>query len=150
MGVHVVVMPFPAAGHSTPFVIFAKCLAKLGVAVTFIAPQTTLSRFNDTKDDDDAAARRNINLVPFDLAVDEGVDSEKLETVKFWMRNNAEMFSDMVGRLMTTESQAVHSKHSSVDASGPPLCIVSDMFSGFTQVRLCRLIVSALHQFQCV
>jgi hypothetical protein len=124
---HVVVLPFPAAGHSTPFVIFAKCLAKLGVVVSFIAPQTTLSHFNNK--DSDEAAHRNINPIPFDLPIDEGVDTGTVDIVKFWMRSNVEMFSDIVGRLMATESPTVRG-----DNSGPPLCIISDMFLGFTQV----------------
>lgn len=146
IGLHVVVMPFPAAGHSTPFIIFAKCLARLGVVVSFIAPQTTLSQFNkkDDESSDEAAAHRNINPVPFDLTIDEGVDTVKLDLVKFWMRSNVEMFSDIVGRLMTTESPTVHSKPSSGEKSGPPLCIISDMFLGFTQVCMRGLILSAL------
>ena len=145
-----VVLPFPAAGHSTPFIIFAKCLAKLGVVVSFIAPQITLSHFNKKDDESsDEAAHRNINPVPFDLPIDEGVDTVKMDIVKVWMRSNVEMFSDIVGRLMTTESPTVHSKPSSGGNSGPPLCIISDMFLGFTQVCMRGLILSALHLFQC-
>ena len=141
IGVHVVVLPFPAAGHSTPFIIFAKCLAKLGVVVSFIAPQTTLAHFNKK---DDEAAHPNINPIPFDLPIDEGVDPVTMDIVKFWMRSNVEMFSDIVGRLMTTESPTVRSKPSSGDnSSGPPLCIISDMFLGFTQVCMRVLILSA-------
>jgi hypothetical protein len=135
-GVHVIMLPYPPAGHSTPFIHFSKGLATLGVAVTIIVPDTGLPRFHKQLTEDPTfKARANIHLVPFEFPVDAG-SLDPLHPLKQWMYSKSEMFSDIVGGLMTDAAESpMMVQYPSRSEAGPPVCILSDMFLGFTQVQ---------------
>lgn len=124
---HVVFMPYPAAGHSGPYVHFAKHLSRCGVAVSFIAPDSELSSFNSVFKDASL-----VTVVPFVFSIHQ----DKMEIAFFfrirdWMQSHGDMFHDIIA----------HLEHGD---AGPPVCIISDMFLGFTQVRLIRLITTEM------
>ena len=134
-GVHVIMLPYPPAGHSTPFIHFSKGLATLGVAITIIVPDTGLSRFQKQLTEDPTfKARGNIHLVPFEFPV---AHLDPLHPLKKWMYSKFDMFSDIVGGLMTdaTAESPMMVQYPSRSEAGPPVCILSDMFLGFTQVE---------------
>lgn len=133
-GVHVIMLPYPPAGHSTPFIHFSKGLATLGVAITFIVPDSGLSRFQKQLTEDPTfKARSNIHLVPYEVPV-AGLDP--LHALKEWMYSKYDMFSDIVGGLMTDAAESpMMVQYPSRSEAGPPVCILSDMFLGFTQVE---------------
>ena len=129
-----IMLPYPPAGHSTPFIHFAKGLARLGVAITIIVPDSGLSRFQKQLTEDPTfEARSNIHLVPFEFPV---ADLDPLHPLKKWMYSKSDMFSDIVGGLMTDAAESpMMVQYPSRSEAGPPVCILSDMFLGFTQVE---------------
>ncbi|KAG0582237.1 hypothetical protein KC19_3G045100 [Ceratodon purpureus] len=131
--VHVVLMPYPSVGHSAPFVHFAKHLARSGVAVSFIAPDAELAIFNDLLLGDAAfEARQNINVVPFAFPIhQEEMDPAYFFSIRDWMQSNADKFHEILARLMSEEPRTVC--YPGDAAAGFPVCIISDMFLGFTQ-----------------
>jgi hypothetical protein len=114
--IHVVLMPYPSAGHSAPFVHFAKHLARSGVAVSFIAPDAEIATFRRLLLGD--AASNNITVVPFAFPIHQDhMDAAFFFHIRDWMQSNALTFHHILARL-----------------PGPPVCLISDMFLGFTQV----------------
>lgn len=116
-------MPYPSVGHSAPFVQFAKHLARAGVAVSFMAPDAEISSFTHLLIGDAALeARHNITVVPFAFPIhQEEMDVVYFFSIRDWMQANAEKFHEIIACLDDA-------------AAGPPVCIISDMFLGFTQV----------------
>lgn len=135
-GGHVVLFPFPASGHIAPFIPFAKSLARDGVAVTFLYPRHEFSNVKSLVEDDSFDARENVKLLLFEVPIEGGLNFASVNVLKDFMYENVEKFDAIVGRLMG-ESRTIH--YPMQCEGGPPVCIVSDMFLGFTQARMLLL-----------
>ena len=131
-GGHVVILPFPASGHIAPFIPFARSLARCGVAITFLCPNHELPKVRAYLEDESFDARENVKLVTFEVPIEGGLDSARLEDLKVFMYGNVEKFGAIVGQIMG-EPRTI--EYPSRSDGGAPVCIVSDMFLGFTQVR---------------
>lgn len=110
---HVVAFPFPEGGHVTPFLQFSKILANNGITVTFITTTTLLSSASKPLQDDPEFP--NIHFVVFE------VDPSIKERFKAAAAMK-EQFEELLRSLVSPDSIA-----------GPPSCIISDMFLGWTQ-----------------
>lgn len=116
---HVVVLPYPAKGHSIPFLHFAKRLHSMDVVVTFVNTFNHLSKehFRTLDGLQDSGTMR---VVPLGVTPkDEGAGS--LPYVEY--------VNDLVpdGELLMTQLLSEY-------PDAPPSCIVSDMFMGWTNV----------------
>ena len=140
--VHVVLMPYPSAGHSAPFVHFAKHLARRGVAVTFLAPDAEIATFERLLIGDAAfVARGNIAVVPYAFPIhQEEMDAVYFFYIRDWMQSNAHTFVDILAQLMREPRRIPYPNDAAAVA---PVCIISDMFMGFTQVGSCQSLVRA-------
>ncbi|KAG0577479.1 hypothetical protein KC19_5G159600 [Ceratodon purpureus] len=149
-GGHVVVFPFPASGHIAPFIPFARSLARYGVAITFVCPKHELSKvMRSLVEDESFDARENVKLETFEVPIEGGLDMASFDDLKHIMYENVEKFDKMMGKLMGVSRMIEYPSHCN---GGAPVCIISDMFLGFTQgtaekfniVRYC-LFASPVH-----
>lgn len=117
---HVVVLPYPAKGHSIPLLHFAKQLHSMGVFVTFVNTFNHLSNehfrsiYGANEDDNP------MQVVPLGVTPPEGEGHTSLPYV-----NHVNTLVPETKILMTT----LFARHE----DAPPSCIVSDMFLGWTQ-----------------
>lgn len=132
-GGHVVVFPFPASGHIAPFVPFARCIASHGVAITFLYPKHEYARVRELESFD---ARENVELVAFDVPLAGGLSFSSFDTLKYFMYDNVAQFDAIVAQLMDRPRTI---QYPAPCDAGPPVCIVSDMFLGFTQATAEKL-----------
>jgi UDP:flavonoid glycosyltransferase YjiC (YdhE family) len=126
-GGHVVVFPFPASGHIAPFVPFARCIASHGVAITFLYPKHEYARVRELESFD---ARENVELVAFDVPLAGGLSFSSFDALKYFMYDNVAQFDAIVAQFMDRPRTI---QYPTPCDAGPPVCIVSDMFLGFTQ-----------------
>jgi hypothetical protein len=126
-----VILPFPASGHIAPFIPFARSLARYGVAITFLCPRHELSKVSALVDDERFDARENVKLVTFEVPIEGGLNMASFDDLKRFMYENVAKFDAIVGRLMGEPRTIEYPSHCD---GGAPVCIVSDMFLGFTQV----------------
>lgn len=129
-GGHVVIFPFPASGHIAPFIPFARSLARYGVAVTFLCPKHELSKVRSLVEDESFDARGNVKLVTFEVPIEGGLNMASFDDLKHFMYENVEQFDRIVGQLMGESRTIEYPSHCD---GGAPVCIISDMFLGFTQ-----------------
>jgi len=119
---HVVVLPYPAKGHSIPLLHFAKRLHGMGVVVTFVNTFSHLSREHfRTLDGLDISA---IRVVPLGVPPAEGEGEGGLPYAKH-VNGLVPEAEAMVAELFAGKDE---------DDAPAPDCIVSDMFLGWTQV----------------
>lgn len=116
---HVVVLPYPAKGHSIPLLHFAKRLHSMGVMVTFVNTFSHLARehFRTLEGLD----RSTMRVVPLGVPPREGEGTSSLP------------FIHHVNELVADSELLVEGLFSQ-PGDAPPACIVSDMFLGWTQV----------------
>jgi hypothetical protein len=150
---HVIILPYPARGHSIPLLHFAKHLHSLGVTVTYVNVFNHLSKdvfdmldINATeeadeeeeeKDDQDhsngnrsKSTRRSIRVVQL------GVPPVQTKAVK-----NLPYVREVDTLVEATEEMM--EKLFAENQAAPPACLVSDMFLGWTQAS--KKALSTLH-----
>lgn len=120
---HVVVLPYPAKGHSIPLLHFAKRLHGMGVVVTFVNTFSHLAREHfRTLDGLDISA---IRVVPLGVPPAEGEGEGGLPYAKH--------VNGLVSEAEAMVAELFAGKDDDSDAPAPD-CIVSDMFLGWTQI----------------
>ncbi len=156
---HVVVFPFPAQGHIRPFLQFSRTLvAEYDMDVTFVttAPHLDRCRRALLELEEDARfkahSRNNIQLVSLEIPAEMkskflNIDTTSFVGVERTVRNLRDIFAEVMKGLIMAASSSSSSfvgtiKNPPGGASptshhfGPPSCIISDMFLGWTQVRI--------------
>lgn len=134
-GAHVVMVPFPAQGHITPFIHFAKILACYGITTTFLTPPIKLSGLTALTEDYTFEARHNIKLASFTFPAGlEANDKDKFEDVKRFMEGD-DMAMQLEELITSLIAASVVIQSPSTSQIGPPACIISDMLIGRTQVH---------------
>lgn len=122
---HMVVLPYPAKGHSIPLLHFAKRLHSLGITVTFF---NTFNHMTDehfrTLDGLDSSMR----VVSLGTTPQEGEGKGSLPYVNH--------VNDLVG-----ETEDLMQKLIVENPSAPPASIISDMFLGWTQASVSRSVL---------
>jgi UDP:flavonoid glycosyltransferase YjiC (YdhE family) len=136
-GAHVVAFPFPAGGHLARFIPFAKSLARNGLTITFI---TTIPHLANARralvENNSFEARENIRLVSFDLPAEYAEVNRKNFIAMIQVTNNMrDQLCELMTGLMKPNGVTSDISQSSDSRFGPPVCIISDMFLAWTQVR---------------
>ncbi len=151
---HVVVFPFPAHGHIRPFLQFSRTLvAEYDMDVTFVTTTPHLDRCRRAllQLEEDARfkahSRNNIQLVCLEIPAESG-RTTSLVGLERTVRNLRDIFAEVMKGLIMAASPSSSSsfvgtiKNPPGGASptshhfGPPSCIISDMFLGWTQVGI--------------
>jgi hypothetical protein len=150
---HVVVFPFPAQGHIRPFLQFSRTLvAEYDMHVTFVttAPHLDRCRRALLQLEEDvrfkAHSRNNIQLVCLEMAAESG-KTTSFVGLERTVRNLRDIFAEVMKGLIMAASSSYSSFVGTVKNPpggapptthhfGPPSCIISDMFLGWTQVGI--------------
>jgi hypothetical protein len=149
---HAIILPYPARGHSIPLLHFAKHLHSLGVTVTYVNVFNHLSKdvfdmldINATEEADEEeeeddqdhsngnrskSSRRSIRVVQL------GVPPVQTKAVK-----NLPYVREVDTLVEATEEMM--EKLFAENQAAPPVCLVSDMFLGWTQAS--KKALSTLH-----
>ncbi|CAK9213508.1 unnamed protein product [Sphagnum troendelagicum] len=139
---HVIILPYPARGHSIPLLHFAKHLHSLGVTVTYVNVFNHLSKdvfdtvdINATEEEEEEekvdqdhsnrnrskSRRRSIRVVQL------GVPPVQTKAVR------SLPYVREVGTLVEATEEMME-KLFAENQAAPPACLVSDMFLGWTQL----------------
>jgi hydroquinone glucosyltransferase len=149
---HVIILPYPARGHSIPLLHFAKHLHSLGVTVTYVNVFNHLSKdvfdtvdINATEEEEEGeekvdqdhsnrnrskSRRRSIRVVQL------GVPPVQTKAVR------SLPYVREVGTLVEATEEMME-KLFAENQAAPPACLVSDMFLGWTQAS--KKALSTLH-----
>jgi hydroquinone glucosyltransferase len=148
---HVIILPYPARGHSIPLLHFAKHLHSLGVTVTYVNVFNHLSKdvfdtvdINATEEEEEEekvdqdhsnrnrskSRRRSIRVVQL------GVPPVQTKAVK-----NLPYVREVDTLVEATEEMM--EKLFAENQAAPPACLVSDMFLGWTQAS--KKALSTIH-----
>lgn len=117
---HVVILPFPAKGHSIPVLHFARQLSALGVTITFVNAFDHI----EPKDFKQVEGLDKLRVVGLGGLPQPGDEIGPLPMIPASERITQD-FEDLLQELRSTPGLA------------PPVCILCDMFLGWTQVCMC-------------
>jgi hypothetical protein len=148
-GAHVVAFPFPAQGHIAPMVQLSKALASYGIAITFIIATPHLASVRALVEDS-FEGHGKIQIICFDIPPQYvNTNMHTLIDLMFYLaKNKHEVFAEIVQKLMAPQdvtafnhhqpSPISHSSSSTIGSFwfSSPVCIISDMLLGWTQVSI--------------
>jgi hypothetical protein len=100
-------------------------------AITFLCPRHELSKVSALVEDERFDAWENVKLVTFEVRIEGGLNMVLFDDLKPFMCENVAKFDAIVGRLLD-QPRAI--EYASQWDGGAPVCIVSDIFLGFTLV----------------
>jgi hypothetical protein len=104
-------------------------LAVCTEAITFLCPQHELSKVSALVEDECFDARENVKLVTFEVRIEGGLNMASFDDLKHFMCENVAKFDVIVGRLLYQPRAIEYASHWD---GGALVCIVSNMFLGFT------------------